>query len=238
MRNRILLPLVGVALLVAGMVGGIAIGSHMTAQAAAAQRYTVRAAANSPLSKYCATYEQALANDLHLAPGTLEQANIDALTQVLDQMVTDGQLTKTERDQLVPLLKQIGVAPCTEIDGKAIAKYLQNDPLLAQQALAAHAALTAAVAGALHMTPDALATALGNGKTVPQLATQQGIAIATVRAAYLSAAQSFLAQAVSSGLITQAQADSLNKLAAQAVAKDAYPLLSLGSLATMGSLGS
>ena len=234
MRNRILLPLVGVALLLAGMAGGIAVGTHMTAQASAAQHFTVRASGNSPVSKYCATYEQALANNLHIAPGTIEQANIDAMTQVLDQMVTDGQITKTERDQVVPLLKQVGISPCTQLDGKTVMNYLRNNSLLGQQALAAHAALTAAVGGALHMTPDALASALGTGKTVPELATQQKVDIATVRTAYLSAAQSFLAQAVAAGTITQAQADALNKMAATAVAKDSYPLLSLGSLATLG----
>lgn len=234
MRNRILLPLVGVALLLAGMAGGIVIGSHMTAQAAAAQHFTVRAASNSQISKYCATYEQALANNLHLSPATIEQANISAMTQVLDQMVSDGEITKTERDQIVPLLKRIGVSPCTQLDGKAIATYLRNDPLLAQEGLAAHAALNAAVASALHLTPDALANALAAGKTVPALAAQQKVAIATVRAAYLDAAKSFLAQAVSSGVITQAQADALNKMAAAAVSKDSYPLLSLGSLASLG----
>lgn len=234
MRNRILLPIAGVALLLAGMAGGIVIGNRMTAQAAAAQHFTVRAISNSQASKYCATYEQALANDLHMAPGTIEQANIDAMTQVLDQMVTDGQITKTERDQIVPLLKQIGVSPCTQLDGKTVTNYLRNDSLLGQQGLAAHAALNTAVAGALHMTPDALASALGAGKTVPELAAQQKVDIATVRTAYLSAAKTFLAQAVSSGVLTQAQADALNKLAASAVAKDSYPLLSMGSLATLG----
>lgn len=234
MRNRILLPLIGVALLLAGMAGGIAIGNHLTAQAAAAQHFTVRATSNSPVSKYCATYEQALANDLHITPGTIEQANIDAMTQVLDQIVTDGKITKTERDQIVPLLKQIGVSPCTQLDGKTVMNYLRNNSFLAEQGLAAHAALIGAVGTALHMTPDALATALGAGKTVPELAAQQKVDIATVRAAYLSAAKSFLAQAVTSAVMTQPQADALNKMAAAAVAKDSYPLLSMSSLAALG----
>jgi hypothetical protein len=237
MRNRALLSLAGIVLLLIGVVGGIVIGGHMTAQAAASQRYTVRAG-SSEVSKYCATYEQALANDLHVAPSAIEQANIDALTQVLDQMVDEKYLTKVERDQLVPVLTQLGASPCSQLDGKSLQsdlqRYLQGNPLVVQKGLAAHAALTSAVATALHMTPDALASALGKGKTVPQLAKQQGADIASVRTAYLTAAKAFLAQEVSAGDITQAQADSLNKTLASAVAKDSYPLLDLGSLASLG----
>jgi hypothetical protein len=233
MRTRILLSLAGVALLLVGGAGGIFLGNYMSAQAAASQHYTVHAG-TSEFSEYCATYEQALANDLHQSPSTLEQANIDAMTQVLDKMVSDGYITRTERDQLVPLLKQVGVSPCTQLNPKSIASYLQGNSLVVQQGLAAHAALSQAVANALHMTPDALATALAGGKTVPQLAKQQGVDIATVRRAYLTAAKSFLSQAVSSGLITQLQADALNKLLAGAAAKDSYPLLEMGSLTGQG----
>ena len=233
MRNRILLPIAGVVLLLVGVAGGMLIGGHFIAQAAAPQHYTVHSG-SSQASKYCATYEQALANQLKVDPATLEQANIDAMTQVLDQMVKDGQITKTERDQMVPLLKQLGVSPCTQLNQQAIMKYLQGNPLIVQQALAAHAALNTAVSGALHMTPDALSSALGNGKTVPQLAKQQNVSIDSVNTAYLNAAKSFIAQAVSSGMITQAQADGLNKTLAQAVAKGQYPLLDIGNLASLG----
>ena len=234
MRNRILLPIAGVVLLLVGVAGGMLIGGHFIAQAAAPQHYTVRSD-GSQLSEYCALYEQTLANDLKVAPSALEQANIDALTKVLDEYVKDGQITQTERDQIVPLLKQLGISPCTQLNnGKAIMSYLQGNPLIVQQALAAHAALNTAVAGALHMTPDALTTALGNHKTVAQLAKQQNVAIGVVNSAYLNAAQSFLSQADSSSMITKAQADGLNKMLAQAVAKGSYPLLDLGSLASLG----
>ena len=234
MRNRVLLPIAGVVLLLVGVAGGMLIGGHFIAQAAAPQHYTVRSD-GSQLSEYCALYEQTLANDLKVAPAALEAANIDALTKVLDEYVKDGQITKTERDQLVALIKQLGVSPCTQLtNSKAIMQYLQGNPLIVQQALAAHAALTTAVASALNMTPDALTSALASGKTVPQLARQQGVDISAVRKAYLSAAQTFLAQDVSSDTITQAQADGLNKMLAAAVAKDSYPLLDIGNLASLG----
>jgi hypothetical protein len=235
MRNRILLALGGLVILLVGLAAGMLVGGRMSANAAASSHYTVRAG-TSDVSKYCATYEQTLANDLNVAPSALEQANIDALTKALDQLVSEHEITKTERDQLVPLLKQLGTSPCTQLDSgaKAIQSYLQSNPLLVQQALAAHAAVTAAVATALHMTPDALTAALSAGKTVPQLAKQQNVSIAAARKAYTDAAKSFLAQDVSSQTITQAQADALNKLLANAAAKDSYPLLDLGSLASLG----
>ncbi len=234
MRNRILLSIAGVVLLLVGVAGGMLIAGHFTAQAAAPQHYSVRSD-GSQASKYCAIYEGALASKLGKDPQTLENANIDAMTQVLDQMVTDGQITKTERDQLVALIKQVGVSPCTQLgNSKVIMQYLQGNPLIVQQALAAHAALNSAVAKALNMKPDDLSAALGKGQTVAQLAKQQGVAITSVNTAYLNAAHAFISQAVSSGMITQAQADELNKMLAQSVAKGQYPLLEIGNLGSLG----
>jgi hypothetical protein len=237
MRNRVLLSLAGVVLLVVGVAGGMLIGNHFTAQAAAQQHYTVKAG-SSDISKYCATYEQTLLNELHVDQKTLEQANVDALTKVLDQYLSEGEITQKEHDLLVPLLTQLGTSPCTQLDGKSITKtvqsYLQSNPLVVQQALMLHASLSSAVAGALNMKTGDLATALGSGKTVPQLAKQQNVDITAVRAAYKNAAQSFLTQAVTSKLITQAQADALDKMLSSAADKDSYPLLNLGSLASLG----
>jgi hypothetical protein len=235
MRNRILISLVAVVLVLVGMAGGIIIGGHFTAQAAATQHYTVRSD-GSRVSEYCALYEQTLANDLGKDPKTLENANIDALTQVVYDYAKDGKITNFERDQLVALIKQLGVSPCTQLDNsKAIMTYLlqPGNPVVVQ-ALAAHAALTSAVATALNMNADDLVAALAAGKTVPQLAKQHGVEIATVRNAYLSAAKTFLAQDVSKDIITQTQADALNKMLATAVAKDSYPLLDIGNLASLG----
>jgi hypothetical protein len=88
------------------------------------------------------------------------------------------------------------------------------------------------VAGALHLTPDALTAAIGKGQTVAQIATQQHVAIKTVSDAYLAAARSYLGQAVSSGVITSEQSEYLGQLLAGAVAKGHYPLVD--SLPGMG----
>jgi hypothetical protein len=204
------------------------LGARFTAQAAAQQHFTV-AAGSGDAGKYCALYEQTLVNKLHVSPATLEQANIEAMTAVLDQLVTDGQITKTERDQLTPLLAKLGVSPCQNLNGKTVMSYLQSDPLIGTQVLAAHAALTGAVAQALNMQPDALAAALSGGKTVGALATQQKVDISKVNAAYLDAAKTFLGQAVTSGLITQPQADALTKALTSAVASGKYPLLTFSA---------
>src|SRR5262249_47978816 len=164
----------GVALLLVGVAGGMVLGGRFTAQAAPQQHETVRAGSGNT-AHYCQIYEQTIVDKLHVSPTALEQANVAALTKVLDQMVADGQLTKIERDQLVPMLQQLGAQPCTHLDGKSALSSLQSNPLIAQQFLAAHAALNSAVAGALHLTPDALTAAIGKGQTVAQLATQQHV---------------------------------------------------------------
>jgi hypothetical protein len=224
MRSRILLALAGVALLLVGVAGGMVLGGRFTAQAAPQQHQTVRAGSGDT-AHYCQIYEQTIADDLHVNPTALEQANVDALTKVIDQMVADGQLTKTERDQLVPLLQQLGAQPCTHLDGKTLMTYLQTNPVIGQQFLAAHAALNSAVAGALHLSPDALTAAVAKGQTIAQIATQQHVALKTVNDAYLAAAKTYLDQAASSGVITSEQSEYLNQLLAGAVAKGHYPLV-------------
>jgi hypothetical protein len=222
MRHRLLFSFAGVALLLAGLIGGMLIGGRVSAQAA--PKRAAVPADSTPLGRYCQAYEQTLVNELHVSEAALEQANLNALRQVLDQLVRDGQITATERDQIVPLLKQLGTQPCTHLTPDAIGGYLQSDPLLVQQLLAAHSALTAAVAGALHLTPDALSAALASKKTIADLAGQQRVALSAVNDAYLAAARAYLDQAVASGLLTRPQADAIDRLLAAAVARGAYPL--------------
>jgi hypothetical protein len=68
-----------------------------------------------------------------------------------------------------------------------------------------------AAAKVLGMTADELSTALQNGKTLEQLATEKGVAIADVQAAIQAAHAAELrdriAQAVTDGTITQENAD-------------------------------
>src|SRR6185503_2464636 len=68
-----------------------------------------------------------------------------------------------------------------------------------------------AAANALHMTTDELAAALQSGKTLEQVATDQGVDIDDVRsaiqAAHVTELRERIAQAVADGTITQENAD-------------------------------
>jgi hypothetical protein len=72
-----------------------------------------------------------------------------------------------------------------------------------------------AAAKALGMTSDELSTALQGGKTLKQIATEKNVDIATVQAAiqaaHVAELRDRIAQAVTDGTITQANADWLNE---------------------------
>jgi hypothetical protein len=77
--------------------------------------------------------------------------------------------------------------------------------------LAANNPLVTAAAEALGLEPDALLTELRSGKTVAQVAEEQGVALETVEAAVTAAHAERLAAAVEAGELTQEQADALQE---------------------------
>lgn len=231
MRKPATQALIGSGLLLIGLVGGMFLDGTVFA-ASATHHNSAAPAATKGAPKYCQVYEQALANDLNVSESTLEHANIDAIKQTLDQMQRDGQITATEKAQLEQLLQQVGTQPCTHLNTKTISSYLQGDTLLGQELLAAHTQLLSAVATALGLTPTALQAALAAGKTIPQLAAAHKVSVAKVNTAYLGAVKTLLAQAVSSGLITQAQSDAASRMLAHAVSSGHYPLLLSGADST------
>ncbi|MBF6589599.1 MAG: hypothetical protein IVW57_03585 [Ktedonobacterales bacterium] len=225
-RKNGLVALAGVGLVLVGLVGGMLISGRLTARAASDTRPQAVKVTGEGLVKYCQIYEGALANDLNVSSSTLERDNLDALGKALDQMVKDGQITSFEETQVKQLLQQVGTQPCANLNAKTLATFLQGDTAVLQQALVARMALVSAVARALGETPAVLQAELGQGKTLAQLAGAHHVALATVSAAYLTAAKAFLAQAVSQGLITPAQATYASTLLSVAVAQGTYPLLS------------
>jgi hypothetical protein len=228
MRKSFLMGLAGAGLVLVGLVGGMLIGGRLSVFAASGAHHTV-AATGTGVTKYCQIYEQTLANDLNVDTSALEQANTDAIQKTLDQIVKDGQITAAEEAQLKSLLQQVGTQPCTHLNQQAITSFLQQDPLLAQQFLAAHTALANAVAQALGITLATLASDLSAGQTIAQIAKARKVDLATVSAAYLGAVKTFLAQDVSSGLITSEQSEYAYNYIAQAVSGGHYPLLEMGS---------
>ena len=72
-----------------------------------------------------------------------------------------------------------------------------------------------ATAAALGKTVDELATAREAGKRVPELAKENGMDMAEIQAAVEAAREGVLADAVTDGTLTQAEADSIQECLAQ-----------------------
>jgi hypothetical protein len=87
-----------------------------------------------------------------------------------------------------------------------------------------------AVAKSLGIATDTLQSDLVRGQTVAQVARARKVSLANVRMAYLQAAQTYLAQAASQGIITQAQSSAIYQALQSAVSKGEFPLLMPGAL--------
>ncbi len=238
--NRWILALAGAGIFLAGLlIGTLSSGgglfafaagsspSHATAQRVTAQASMTPALSTQDAARYCATYEQTVEQETGLSAATLEKANYDGLVAVLDQMVKDGKMTAPQEAQIKQQLDQLKTAPCDHLGqlSKGAAPTSAQ-----QQALAnARSAIVAAVANALHLTPDALQTDLKSGQTIPAIASAQHVSLDTVNKAYLDAVDAQIDSAVNNKLLTTGQADQLKTMIQQAVAAGHYPLLEGGA---------
>jgi AraC-like DNA-binding protein len=221
MRKPLVRALIGSGLLVLGiLIGAVAARLPVFASSTGPQNRTLPQAGPGD---YCHLYEQILANELHVSTSALEQANRDALQKTINQLAQDGQITAAEQSMLRGLVQKYGTDPCTSL--ASAGSDLANNPAVQQLLAQVHTVLVSAVAQSLNMSPATLESDLSQGKTIPQIAQEQHVPLSTVNAAYLNAAKSVLAQAVSAQVITQGQADLLSGLATIAVNNGYYPLL-------------
>lgn len=232
MRKRTMMGLAGAALLLVGLVGGIVIGSQMTAHAASATHTRVTAAKGD----YCALYEQTLANQLGVSTTALEQANANAIQQTLTQMRNDGELTQVEVNAIEKLVQEYASQPCAKLKsalsqmGSHSGTGDADTAQLQTMVKGLRGLLENAVAPKLNLTATALDADLANGQTIQQLVSARHVNLADVSAAYLSAARSLLGMAVSNGTITQAQSDFVYQMLSHAVASGHFPLLDKGGM--------
>lgn len=232
MSKRTMMGLAGAALLLVGLVGGIVIGSQVTARAAGATHTKVTAAKGD----YCDLYEQTLANQLGVSTTALEQANATAIQQTLAQMQKDGTLTPFEVNTLQKVLQEYESQPCAKIKsalsqmGSGHGSGEGDTAQLQTMVKGVRGLLENAVAQKLNLSPSTLDSDLAHGQTIQQLASAQHVKLSDVSAAYLSAAQSLLGMAVSDGTITQAQSDFVYQMLSHAVASGHFPLLDTGGM--------
>lgn len=213
MRNRIVFRIIGASALLVGFVLGMLLISQ---RPAFASRSTKRDADPTLVRKYCEVYEQTLAAKLNVTVAQLAAANKSAMQTTVQKAFSDGDITEAQETRLLDAINQLGPDPCADLARAAMSH---------QMLVHAHQAIVAAVAGALKLSPDALAKDLASGQTLSQIAVAQHVSLADVNAAYLAAVQEQLKAAVANGTITQAQSDRTYLAIQQAVAHGRYPLL-------------
>ncbi len=121
-----------------------------------------------------------LAEALGITVGELEDAQERAFAASVADAVTAGQITQEQADQI-----------------------------LAQHALKSYIDRQAILATALGMSTDDLEAALAGGKSIVDLMVEQGIDSATLQTNAKVAYEAAVQQAVTDGVITQAQADEI-----------------------------
>lgn len=224
MSKRVLIGVSGGLLLVVGLVIGVIVGPSL--QALAAGAHPTAAKTTPTATGYCQLYEQTVMKDLGVSQSKLENANKDALQQVIDQMSADGKITPAQKSQAEQALSKYASNPCVALQAAAQQKQAQGASASQSQAVSsARSDLLAAVAGAMNTSSSALQSELSAGKTVSQIISEKGASKSAVDAAYMKAAQAELAKAVSAGQLTQAQADMAATFIQQAVSSGHYPLL-------------
>ena len=120
-------------------------------------------------------------------------SRVDRIKTALQGLVTDGTLTQEQADEVATTLAEKVPdgrgpgAPGGERGGRGLD--------------------LSAAATALGLTEDALRTELQAGKSLATIAGEKGVAVDTVVTALVDAAKARVAQAVTEGRLTQAQAD-------------------------------
>jgi hypothetical protein len=149
----------------------------------------------------CQAYEQALAHQLGIDVGKLQQAQKDAAKAVVDQALKDGQLTQAQADAAKQKINQANFEQCPRIgalNGKA--GKVEGAMLTTAVDAAAHA---------LNMTPQQLKDAVKSGQSIEDIAKSKSVDLQTVKAAVITAEKAAIDQALKDGKITQVQADKL-----------------------------
>jgi hypothetical protein len=173
---------------------------------AAALAIGVGAVAATPSTSGSGNYAQVFVNKLagilHLTPTQTQDALKKAQLQTVDQMLSDGKITRAQADSLKARINAgnglgaiRGFGP-----GVGAAGTIPRD---------LSAAELNAAASALHTNASDLKSQLKSGKSLADLEKAAGVSDATVKAAMKAAAKGVLDSAVKAGTITQAQADAL-----------------------------
>ncbi len=129
-------------------------------------------------------------------------SRLDALKNALASLVTDGTLTQAQADKVA-----------TTLDSQLPER---GGPGGHKGGMGLKASQDAA-ATALGMTADELRTELKAGKSLAEVATAKNVDVNTLISSMVTAAEGELAQAVTDGKLTQAQADTIKSTLTQRI---------------------
>jgi hypothetical protein len=221
MRNKLWLGVAGGGILLMGLLLGGLINGGLPALAFLGDSSAPQA--TNPPNAYCSLYEQTLAKELGISTAKLEGANQTALKAVIQQAFKDGKITQAQETDALNKVAAMGNQPCAGLRGGFGFGGRGHGGALGAELGSIHQAVEAAVANALKLQVTDLETQLNSGKTVAQIATAQSVSIDTVNSAYLGAAKTELAKAVTAKTITQAQSDQAYSMLQTAAAAGHYP---------------
>ena len=216
MRSKLVLGLVGGGILLVGLIVGALLGGGVPALASTGGSAPATATPSAN-QRYCQLFVQTLAKNLHVSQSQLDSATQAALRTTIQQAYKDGKITQAQETKLLNRVSQLDAHPCAAM-GRM---YGHHGGAMAN----AHQAVLSAVAAKLNLSAATLQSDLASGQTLPQIAAARHVSLADVNAAYLSAVHAQLTTAVSSGAITQQQANQAYTKVQQAVANGRYPLL-------------
>ncbi len=188
---------VGIALAVAlGLVLGVLLGPALGGSVASAQTAQPQ---TQPAGTLASQFLDQLASALSIQRSALDSAIVTAGTRTADAAVQQGTLTQAQADALKARVQagELGAL----FGGRGPGGRPQQDGL--------KQAMLDAAAKALNVTTAELGTQLRAGQTLAQLAQAHGTTEQAVLNAALAAAKAQLAQQVTSGALTQAQADAI-----------------------------
>jgi polyhydroxyalkanoate synthesis regulator phasin len=203
--KKIFIVIGGATLILMGLLVGAFFAGPLLASASSGNNQSASAAsATTGTNAYCTQYQQNLANELHIPVSTLQQDQKTAIDATINQMVKDGKLTQS---QATAIEARVNAHQACTGKGKPAGRFIAGQFLQKYRS-----AIENSIASGLHLTAAQLTTQLQSGQSLSQIATAQHISATQLHTIVVNAVQSALKQAVSSGDLTQAQANSFSQL--------------------------
>lgn len=169
----------------------LAVGAGVIAFAVAGSSGTARAEEDTDVSRY----QELLAQQLGISVDQLKAAQKAARDQLIDEAVAAGRITPEQAERLKAL--EPGEFRGLRKLGHRVAHALAN--------------ILDAAANALGLTTEEVRQGLADGKSIADLAGEQGKSVDAVKSAMLSELESEIDQAVADGKITAEQGANLKQ---------------------------